>query len=614
MRKLAIAICVLSGCMLTACEIDCGKDCDRSDCGCTDCDHKSEYCGNGIIELGEQCDGMNFAAATCATVLGQGCTGYLMCSSCKIDTSLCVCPKPETRQCGNGILEAGEQCDKTDFGAATCASLKPGTSGQLLCNSDCTIDLTGCAQGEPSGPLCGNGVLDSGEQCDKTDFGAATCASMKPGTSGQLKCNADCTIDLTGCAQAQPYEPVCGNGVIDSGEQCDTNNFGGYTCRIKCAEAGMNYSGAFTCTDQCKVDERACKCIPPETAICGNGKVETGEECDDGNVKDGDGCSKACKLEVCGNGVLDFGEECDDGNTADGDCCSSTCKLEHSAACASTCGNGRIELGETCDKNNLGYYTGMGAETVCKLFGYQMSSSAKVSCSDTCQIVLDCPERKCGNGSLDDGEFCDGNVIRNGYTCQSIFGPGSTGTLKCDNTCLHTDKSGCTPPSNCGNGKVNGNERCDPNLEDESKFLCSSYYPGSTGNRVCNSVCRWEDDSCTIPPTCGNGKWDEGEDCDPSVFVSYAQSCAGAMGPGSTGTVLCTERCKFSYSLCTQSSACGNNKTENGAKGTARYNEVCDGTDLNGKTCAKLLGSEYTGTLGCLSNCTGYDYTNCKLK
>ena len=243
MRKLAIALCVLSGCMLTACEIDCGKDCDRSDCGCTDCDHKSEYCGNGIIELGEQCDGMNFAAATCATVLGQGCTGYLMCSSCKIDTSLCVCPKPETRQCGNGILEAGEQCDKTDFGSATCASLRPGTSGQLLCNSDCTIDLTGCAQ-------------------------------------------------------AQPYEPVCGNGVIDSGEQCDTNNFGGYTCHIKCAEAGMNYSGAFTCTDQCKVDERACKCIPPETAICGNGKVETWEECDDGNVKDGDGCSKACKLEV----------------------------------------------------------------------------------------------------------------------------------------------------------------------------------------------------------------------------------------------------------------------------------------------------------------------------
>ncbi len=31
---------------------------------------------------------------------------------------------------------------------------------------------------------------------------------------------------------------------------------------------------------------------------------------------------------ICGNGVLDFGEVCDDGNTAGGDCCSTTCALE----------------------------------------------------------------------------------------------------------------------------------------------------------------------------------------------------------------------------------------------------------------------------------------------
>lgn len=30
----------------------------------------------------------------------------------------------------------------------------------------------------------------------------------------------------------------------------------------------------------------------------------------------------------CGNGVVDPGEECDDGNTLDGDCCSSTCEIE----------------------------------------------------------------------------------------------------------------------------------------------------------------------------------------------------------------------------------------------------------------------------------------------
>src|SRR5262249_27857298 len=31
---------------------------------------------------------------------------------------------------------------------------------------------------------------------------------------------------------------------------------------------------------------------------------------------------------VCGNGVLEAGEACDDGNTANGDCCSSTCTLQ----------------------------------------------------------------------------------------------------------------------------------------------------------------------------------------------------------------------------------------------------------------------------------------------
>ncbi len=56
---------------------------------------------------------------------------------------------------------------------------------------------------------------------------------------------------------------------------------------------------------------------------CGNGTVDPGEECDDGNAIDGDGCTAACT--ICGNGVVAAAEDCDDGNLQDGDGCSASC-------------------------------------------------------------------------------------------------------------------------------------------------------------------------------------------------------------------------------------------------------------------------------------------------
>lgn len=69
-------------------------------------------------------------------------------------------------------------------------------------------------------------------------------------------------------------------------------------------------------------------CIP-----CGDGHVDpgAGEQCDDGNNIDGDGCSATCQVEpapVCGNGVVEPPEQCDDGNTVSGDGCSATCQIE----------------------------------------------------------------------------------------------------------------------------------------------------------------------------------------------------------------------------------------------------------------------------------------------
>ncbi len=67
-----------------------------------------------------------------------------------------------------------------------------------------------------------------------------------------------------------------------------------------------------------------CDCRPH---FCGDGTQDQGEECDDGNNTDGDGCSSTC-TEECGNGTKDAGEECDDGNLTNDDGCNSSCELE----------------------------------------------------------------------------------------------------------------------------------------------------------------------------------------------------------------------------------------------------------------------------------------------
>jgi cysteine-rich repeat protein len=109
-----------------------------------------------------------------------------------------------------------------------------------------------------------------------------------------------------------PPPPVCGDGHLDEGEQCDDGN---------------TVSG-----DGCSAD---CKIETPPPPVCGDGHLDQGEECDDGNTVSGDGCSADCKIEtppppLCGNGVVDEGEQCDDGNTVSGDGCSSTCQCEPS--------------------------------------------------------------------------------------------------------------------------------------------------------------------------------------------------------------------------------------------------------------------------------------------
>lgn len=178
----------------------------------------------------------------------------------------------------------------------------------------------------------------------------------------------------------------CGDGMLDTNEECDDGNT-------------INDDG---CSSTCKKETSSTP--PVSTPVCGNRIVETGEGCDDGNTLNGDGCSSYCQVEttqpvqttpVCGNGKVESGEGCDDGNTINGDGCSSNCQVETSQPVQTNpvCGNGKVESGEGCDDGNT--ISGDG-------------------CSSSCQKESTCPNEgdACtGNTSM----CCDNNV----YDCVS---------------------------------------------------------------------------------------------------------------------------------------------------------------------------------------------------
>ena len=65
-----------------------------------------------------------------------------------------------------------------------------------------------------------------------------------------------------------------------------------------------------------------------ENAVCGNGVLESDEQCDDGEANSdtlSDACRTNCLGPRCGDAVLDSGELCDDGNVLPGDGCSANC-------------------------------------------------------------------------------------------------------------------------------------------------------------------------------------------------------------------------------------------------------------------------------------------------
>jgi fibro-slime domain-containing protein len=245
-----------------------------------------------------------------------------------------------TSSCGNGILEGSEGCDD--------GNTKSGDG----CTSACVIEQhwTCPTAGKPCvhDVICGDGMIEGMEACDDGN------------TMGGDGCAADCTLECGWeCPGGKDCRAAkCGDGKVAGKEQCDDGNTtDGDGCSANCTLESKPVAVAegWVCTSPTAAggDGGAPSCKGPTTCtttVCGNGKVEGSEQCDDGNNATGDGCSPFCRLEpvcppaggecttACGDGLLLpidklNGQECDDGNTVDGDGCSSKCKVEAGFKC-----------------------------------------------------------------------------------------------------------------------------------------------------------------------------------------------------------------------------------------------------------------------------------------
>jgi fibro-slime domain-containing protein len=209
-------------------------------------------CGNGFVDLNEQCDDGNSES-------GDGCSRI-----CQIENNY-DCSKPgqvcvNLAKCGNGVLTSDETCDDGNT-----------TSGDG-CSADCNVVERGwqCrVPGKPCTPRCGDGVLVGTEVCDDGNT-----------TSGD-GCSATCRLEAGFKCDGNPSKcsaTTCGDGKKEGAESCDDGNT-------------MPFDG---CSQDCQSepDCSGASC----TSRCGDGIV-LGEACDDGNAANGDGCSSSCTIE-----------------------------------------------------------------------------------------------------------------------------------------------------------------------------------------------------------------------------------------------------------------------------------------------------------------------------
>ena len=275
--------------------------------------------------------------------------------------------------------------------------------------------------------------------------------------------------------------------------------------------------------------------------VCGDGVRAPCEACDDGNTSNDDGCLNDCTLPRCGDGFVHNGVEgCDDGNMVDGDGCNGVCLLELGQFCLApvACASGFCVDGVCC----------------------QVAACAAL---DQCHIgTCEAMTGLCSSPAKPDGSSCnDDNACTLSDTCQAGACTGAA-PMTCSALDQCHDIGMCDPMTGiCGN----------PDKPDGTS--CSN-----------GGVCKAG--SC-VPPNCGNGIVENGEDCDDSnnnpsdccspscAFEDAATVCRPAAGPCDLA-----ESCTGSSSTCPIDTKVKANFECRAASGQCDVAEVCDG--ING--------------------------------
>lgn len=199
----------------------------------TSCDSYTSYNG-GVCEA-DMC-GITQVSSNCSWDVAIGCFENIFTEDCSngIDDDgdwLADCDDPDCSStaycqgsvsCGDGIINSGEECDTGIFsyGWDSCEDFGYG-GGILACNppgapGSCRLDFSGCTDPVDDSPFCGNDIIESGESCDGTELGGVGCGDLGF-FSGSLAC-INCHFDTSYCAGAVTKESnikSCDNEIDD---------------------------------------------------------------------------------------------------------------------------------------------------------------------------------------------------------------------------------------------------------------------------------------------------------------------------------------------------------------------------------------------------------------